>query len=60
MGFLRIAVIFAAIAIASGVVAYLFTRDRSYLRLSGRIAKVTLFIVLIILGLMFLERLIHL
>lgn len=60
MVFLRIAVIFAAIAIASGVVAYLFTRDRSYLRFSIRIAKVTLLIVLFLLSLMFLERLIHL
>lgn len=55
---LRIAGFLTAITIGAGIVAYLFSGDRRYLRLSGRVAKWALVFVLIILSLMFLERLI--
>jgi fatty acid-binding protein DegV len=57
---IRIAAILTAIIIGSGIFAYLVTRDRRYLRLSGRVAKWALILVLIVLVLMFLERLIRL
>jgi hypothetical protein len=53
---LRIIGILTAITIGSGIVAYLFSGDRSYLRLAGRVAKWALIFVLIVLSLMFLER----
>ena len=55
---LRIVGVLMAIAIASGIVAYLFTRDASYLRLAGRIAKWALIFALVVMVLMFLERII--
>ena len=55
---LRIVGILAAITIGAGIVAYLFSSDKRYLRLSGRVAKWALIFVLIVLSLMFLERLI--
>lgn len=55
---LRIVGVLAAIAIGSGIVAYLFTRDKRYLRLAGRIAKWALIFALIVMALMFLERVI--
>jgi hypothetical protein len=57
---LRFAAVLTAITIAAGIVAYLFGGDRRYLRLSGRVAKWALVVVLIVLGLMFLERIIRL
>lgn len=55
---LRIVGILAAIAIGSGIVAWLFTRDRRYLILSGRIAVGALLFSLLVLVLFSLERLI--
>lgn len=46
------------IAIGVGILAYLFSGNPRYLRLSQRIAKYALFFVLIVLSLMFLERVI--
>lgn len=55
---LRIVGILAAIAIGSGIVAWLFTRDRRYLVLSGRIALGALAFSLLVLVLFTVERLI--
>ena len=55
---LRIVGVLAAIAIGSGIVAYLFTQDKLYLRLAGRIAKWALIFALGVMALMFLERVI--
>jgi hypothetical protein len=56
MFLLRIVGVLTAIAIGSGIVAYLFSSDKRYLRLAGRIAKYALIFVLIVLVLMFFER----
>jgi hypothetical protein len=55
---LRIVGILAAIAIGTGIVAYLFTRDRRYLVLAGRVAKYALIFALILFALLAFERLI--
>ncbi|MCM2307290.1 MAG: hypothetical protein NDI91_07465 [Sulfuritalea sp.] len=55
---LRIIGILTAITIGSGIVAWLFTRDRRYLVLSGRVALGALILALVILVLMAAERLI--
>lgn len=55
---LRLLALLVAIAIALGIVAYLVTGSRSYLRFSVRLFKYALLIALIFLGLMALERLI--
>ena len=55
---LRLLALLAAIAITLGIVAYLLTGNRSYLRFSVRLFKYSLFIALVFLGLMALERLI--
>lgn len=55
---LRVAGFLTAITIGAGIIAYLFSGDRRYLRLSGQIAKWALFFVLIVMSLMFLERII--
>lgn len=55
---LRIVGVLTAIAIGAGILAYLFTGDRHYLRLAWRIAKYALIFVLVVLALMFLERVI--
>ncbi|MCX7163744.1 MAG: hypothetical protein WCI19_10285 [Betaproteobacteria bacterium] len=47
-----------AIIIGSGLVAWLVTRDRRYLALSGRVAKAALVFSLAVLVLMAAERLI--
>lgn len=57
---LRIVGALVAITIGAGIVAYLFTGERRYLALSGRVAKYALFFVLVVLALMFLERVIAL
>jgi len=56
MFLLRIAAALTAIAIGSGIVAYLFSGDRRYLRLAWRITRYTLIFVFVVLALMFLER----
>ena len=55
---LRIVGILTAITSGSGLLAWLFTRDRRYLVLSGRVAKAALIFVLVVLVLMAAERLI--
>ena len=55
---LRIVGILTAITIGSSLVAWLFTRDRRYLVLAARVAKAALIFVLLVLALMFAERLI--
>jgi hypothetical protein len=55
---LRVIGVLVAIAIGAGIVAFLFTRDRRYLRLSFLIAKYALIFALVVLALMFLERVI--
>lgn len=55
---LRIVGLLTAIAIGSGILSYLVTRDRRYLRLSGLIAKYALIFVCVVLVLLAAERLI--
>ncbi len=55
---LRIVGVLTVIAIGAGIVAYLFSGDKRYLHLSARIAKYALIFVLVVLALMFLERVI--
>ncbi len=55
---LRVVGLLTAIAVGAGIVAYLFSGDKRYLRLAGRIAKYALIFVLVVLALMFLERVI--
>lgn len=55
---LRIVGILAAIAIGTGIVAFLFTRDRKYLGFSWRIAKFALIFALVLFALLAAERLI--
>jgi hypothetical protein len=55
---LRIIGILAVIAIGAGILAYLFTGDRRYLGLSGRIAKYALILALALFVLLAFERLI--
>lgn len=57
---LRIVGVLAAIAIGAGILAYLLSGDKRWLRLSGRIGKYALIIVLVVLALMFLERVVDL
>ncbi len=54
---LRIVGLLAVIVIGSGILAYLFTRDRRYLALAGRTAKYALIFVLVVLVLLTFERL---
>ena len=60
MFLLRLLGVLTAIAIAAGIVAYLFTQDRRYLQLAGRIAKYALIVALIFMALLTLERVIAL
>ncbi len=53
---LRVLGVIVAIAIGAGLLSYLFTRDPGYLRLAGRLTKYALIFALIVLSLMFLER----
>lgn len=55
---IRIIGILTLITIGSGIVAWLVTRDRRYLVLSGRVAKWALIFTLVVLVLMTAERLI--
>ncbi|MCK9284794.1 MAG: hypothetical protein M0P39_10985 [Rhodocyclaceae bacterium] len=55
---MRIAGMLTAIFVAAGILSYLFTGDKRYLRLAGRVAKWALIFVLLVMGLMFLERVI--
>jgi hypothetical protein len=55
---LRIVGVLTAITIGAGILAYLLSGDKRYLRLAARVAKYALIFVLVILALMFLERVI--
>ena len=55
---LRVIGVLVAIAIGAGIVAFLFTRDRRFLRLSLLITRYALIFALVVLALMFLERVI--
>ena len=53
---LRIAGVLTVIAIGSGILTFLFTGERRYLMLSGRIAKYALIFLFVVLALLMLER----
>jgi hypothetical protein len=55
---LRIVGVLVAITVGAGIVAFLFTRDRRYLCLSWQVAKYSALFALLVLALMFLERVI--
>jgi hypothetical protein len=55
---LRIVGVLTAIVIGAGIVAYLLTGEKRYLGISVRVAKYALIFTLIVLALMFLERII--
>jgi len=55
---LRIFGVLVAITIGAGIVAFLLTRDRRYLHLSWRVTKYAALFALVVLSLMFLERVI--
>jgi len=53
---LRIAAILAVLAAAAGIILYLLTRDRKYLRFAYQVVKYALIFALLIFGLLILER----
>ena len=55
---LRIVGVLVAIAIGAGILSYLFTGRKAYLQLAGRLARYALIFALLVLVLMFLERVI--
>ncbi len=55
---LRIVGVLVAIAIGAGILSFLLTRDRRYLRFSWTVTKYALIFLAVVLSLMFLERLI--
>jgi hypothetical protein len=55
---LRIVGVLVAITVGAGIVAFLLTRDRRYLHLSWQVAKYSALFALLVLTLMFLERVI--
>jgi hypothetical protein len=55
---LRIVAILTVISIGSGILAFLLTRDRRYLRFAGLVTKYALIFALAVLALFFLERVI--
>ena len=55
---LRIVAMLTVIAIGSGILAFLITREQRYLRLAGRIAKYAVIFALVVLTLFALERLV--
>lgn len=55
---LRIVGVLVAITIGAGIVAFLLTRERRYLRLSWQVAKYAGLFALLVLVLMFLERIV--
>lgn len=57
MLFLRIVGILAAIAIGAGILAFLFTGEKRYLRLAWRITKYALVFALVLFALLAFERL---
>jgi uncharacterized membrane protein YgdD (TMEM256/DUF423 family) len=55
---LRLAAILAVLAVAAGAILFLLKRDRKYLRFSYQVCKYALIFALLVLGLLFLERVI--
>lgn len=55
---LRIVGVLTAIVIGAGIVAYLLTGEKRYLGISARVAKYALIFTLVVLALMFLERIV--
>ena len=55
---LRIVGALVVIGIGAGIVAYLFTGEKRFLVLSGRLTKYALIFALVVLALMFLERIV--
>ncbi len=55
---LRIVGVLVAITVGAGIVTFLLTRDRRYLRLSWQVTKYAGIFALVVLSLMFLERVI--
>jgi len=53
---LRIAATLAVLATAAGIVLYLVTRDRKYLRLAFEVFKYAVIFALLVFGLLVLER----
>jgi hypothetical protein len=53
---LRIAAILVVLTTAAGVILYLFTRDRKYLRFAFQVFKYALIFALLVFGLLILER----
>lgn len=53
----RLVVLLAVIAVAGGLLAYFFTKDRRYLAFSWRALKFTVGFALLVFGLMAVERL---
>lgn len=53
---LRIVGVLVAITIGAGIVAFLFTRDRRYLHISWQVTKYAAIFALVVMALMFLER----
>ncbi|BBO19965.1 MAG: hypothetical protein LC123_13385 [Burkholderiales bacterium] len=53
---LRIVGVLVAITVGAGIVAFLFTSDRRYLRLSWQVAKYAALFALLVMALMFFER----
>ena len=53
---LRLLAVIVVVTVIGGVVAYLLTRNRKYLRLSWRIFRYALIVALLVFALMILER----
>jgi hypothetical protein len=53
---LRVAAILAVLATAAGIVLFLLTRDRKYLRFALQVFKYALIFALLVFGLLMLER----
>ena len=56
MWVLRLLGVLTAIAVASGVLAFLLTRDAKYLHFAWRLFRYAIFVALLIFGLLILER----
>jgi hypothetical protein len=54
---LRIVGMITALIVGAGIMAFLFTRDRRYLRLAWRVSKFALIVVATLAALFLLERL---
>lgn len=57
---IRIVGLLVAVIIGAGILSFLFTRDRRYLRFSWTVTKLALGFVALVLVFMFLERVIEL